>query len=364
MLDELVTLADCEAAAHRRLPTHIWDYIAAGAADEITVARNAHAFERILLRPRFLSPVTEPELRTTVLDTAISLPVILSPAAYQSNVHPDGEIATCAGAAQADTLAIVPARDGERIETIASASNGPLWLQLYHRNRRVTADLVRRAQEAGYRALCVTVDVPVQNPRERDRRNWFLPPYERVQFRLHDETFPNLRVPGYPFSLEDMHWLRELTALPIVLKGIVTADDAARATEAGADGIFVSNHGGRMIDTTPSTIEVLAEVISAVDGKAEVYLDSGVRRGTDVLKALSLGARAVGIGRPWLWGLAVGGPHGVHRVLEILRLQLEMAMAYCGQQTVQELKDGTVAVPPGWGPGAPVPPPRVPSQPA
>lgn len=358
MLDELITLSDCESAAERRLPRHVWDYIAAGAADEVTVARNSRALAELMLRPRFLAPVTAPELSTSVLSTPISLPVMLSPAAYQDNVHPDGEIATSAGAALANTLTIVPAATGERIERIAAAAGGPLWLQLYHRDRATTEELARRAHAAGYRALCVTVDVPVQNPRERDRRNWFLPPYDRVHFRLHDEALPDLRVPGYPFSLDDLHWLREATSLPIVLKGIVTAEEATLAVEAGASGIFVSNHGGRMLDTAPSTIEVLPEVVSAVDGRAEVYLDSGVRRGTDVLKALLFGARAVGVGRPWLWGLAVGGPEGVRRVIEILRLQLEMAMAYCGQSSVQALQGGVLAVPDGWGPGVQVSAPR------
>ncbi|MGB9184427.1 MAG: alpha-hydroxy acid oxidase [Solirubrobacteraceae bacterium] len=358
MLDELITLSDCESAAERRLPRHIWDYIAAGAADEVTVARNSRAFAELMLRPRFLQPVTAPELSTSVLGTPITLPVLLSPAAYQDNVHPDGVIATSAGAALANTLTIVPAASGERIERIAAAAGGPLWLQLYHRNRTTTEELARRAHAAGYLALCVTVDIPVQNPRERDRRNWFLPPYDRVHFRLHEESLPDLRVPGYPFSLDDLHWLRDVTSLPIILKGIVTGEEATLAVEAGASGIFVSNHGGRMLDTTPSTIEVLPEIVAAVDSRAEVYLDSGVRRGTDVLKALLLGARAVGVGRPWLWGLAVGGPEGVRRVIEILRLQLEMAMAYCGQSSVQDLQGGVLAMPNGWGPGVQVSAPQ------
>lgn len=364
MLDELITLSDCEAAAERRLPRHVWDYIAAGASDEITLARNSRALAELVLRPRFLRPVTAPELSTSVLGTPISLPVMLSPAAYQASLHPDGEIATSAGAALADTLTIVPAATGEGIERIATAATGPLWLQLYHRNRATTEEWAQRAHAAGYRALCVTVDVPVQNPRERDRRNWFLPPYDRVHFRLNDEVFPDLRLPGYPFSLDDLHWLRGVTSLPVVLKGIVTAEDAALAVEAGAAGVLVSNHGGRMVDTAPSTIEVLPEIISAVGAKAEVYLDSGVRRGTDVLKALLLGARAVGVGRPWLWGLAVGGPEGVRRVIEILRLQLEMAMAYCGQSSVQALQDGVLSVPDGWGPGIPAPAPHSAAVPA
>lgn len=358
MLEELITLADCEAEARRRLPRHVFDYIAAGAADEITLARNRRALRELTLRPRYLQPETAPELGTSVLGAEISLPVVLSPVAYQRNVHPDGEVATAAGAARAATLTIVPAGTGERIEEIAAAAEGPLWLQMYHRGRQTTEEWAQRAQDVGYRALCVTVDVPVLNPRERDRRNWFLPPYEHVRFALHDETFPELRVPGYPFSLEDARWLCRSTTLPVVLKGIVTAEDAVAAVDAGASGVFVSNHGGRMIDTAPSAIEVLGEVISAVDGRAEVYVDSGVRRGSDVLKALLLGARAVGIGRPWMWGLAVGGPEGVHRVLEILRLQLEMTMAYCGQGSVRALQGGTLAVPDGWGPGRPAPAPR------
>jgi 4-hydroxymandelate oxidase len=244
---------------------------------------------------------------------------------------------------------------------VGRALSGPLWLQVYHQNRPLTESLVRRAEDAGYRAICPTLDVPVQNPKERDRRNWFLPPYDRVRYALHDESFSGLWPSGYPFGPHELEWLRGLTSLPIVPKGILSPEDARIAAELGADALLVSNHGGRMIDTAPSAIEVLPEVVQAISGRVEIYLDSGIRRGSDVLKALALGARAVGIGRPWYWGLAVGGSEGVQRVLDILRAELDGALAFCGQASVTELTAGVVAVPVGWGPGqpsaAPMPPP-------
>lgn len=354
MLEQFINLSDLEAAAERQLPRHIWDYIAGGAADEVTLARNCTALRELLLRPRFLGEVEQRVLSTTVLEQEISLPVFGSPAAFQRAVHPDGELATHRGAARAGTLAIVPAGDGSRIAELGALALGPLWLQIYHRDRDTTAAWVSLAEQDGYTAVCPTVDVPLQNPKERDRRNWFLPPYDSVRYALHDESFSTAWPTGHAFTWKDLEWLRALTALPVVPKGIMTREDASRAVELGADGILVSNHGGRLIDTTASTIEVLPEIVDAVSGRAEVYLDSGIRRGSDVLKALALGARAVGIGRPLFWGLATGGSDGVARVLEILRSELEVAMAYCSQRSVTALEDGVISIPPGWGAGTPV----------
>jgi 4-hydroxymandelate oxidase len=189
----------------------------------------------------------------------------------------------------------------------------------------------------------------VQNAKRRDRRNWFLPPYRAVQYARHHEPFPDIWQPGFPFTLDDLEWLRGVASVPIVVKGVMTAEDARAAVDAGADGIFVSNHGGRILDATLSTIETLPEVLAEVGDEVEVYLDGGIRRGTDVLKALALGARAVAVGRPWFWGLAVGGADGVHRVLRILREELDAALALCGQSSVLDLDDALLNVPREWG---------------
>jgi 4-hydroxymandelate oxidase len=347
VLEEFVSLADFEARAEHLLPRHLWDYIAGASEDERVARRNLAAFEWLTLRPRILRGAGARDLSTTVLGTDLTFPVMLSPAAFQSDIHPDGELATTAGGARAGVLTVVPSLNG-RFDEVAAAAPGPLWLQIYHAGRAQTEALVRRAEASGYRALCLTADVPVPNTKERDRRNGFLPPYTGVTFPRHLDSAPDTTGYGSPVTLADLEWLVGLTSLPVVLKGVMTAEDARIAADSGAAGLIVSNHGGRLLDSTVSSLEALPEIVEAVAGQAEVYLDGGVRRGSDVLKALALGARAVAIGRPWYWGLAVGGADGVHAVLEILRRELDTTLALCGQTSVLELDPGLASVPEWW----------------
>jgi len=348
---DIVNLFDCERAAERALPRHLWDYIAGGATDELTTRRNRSAFDALIIRPRYLVDVSQRTLATTVLGAEVSLPVFISPAGNQHKVHPDGELATAQGAAKSGALMIVPAREGERIEELAVATAGPKWLQIYHRGRERTGELARRAEAAGYLAICITVDVPIVHTKERDLRNNFLPPHDYVFDASHGPIpTPWVDVPLLEqFTYKDVEWLRGATQLPVVIKGINTPEDARLAVESGANGILVSTHGGRIFDSTLSSIESLPEVVEAVAGRGEVYLDSGVRRGADVFKALALGARAVGIGRPFFWGLSMGGAQGVHLVLEILRGELDVTLAFCGYTAVQDVERRSVDIPVGWG---------------
>jgi isopentenyl diphosphate isomerase/L-lactate dehydrogenase-like FMN-dependent dehydrogenase len=247
------------------------------------------------------------------------------------------------------------------MEEVAKAASGPLWFQLYHRGYEITQMLVQRAENAGYKAIVLTVDTPLPAPKERDVRNRYANPFPLANFRANADDLAAMsgtdEAPDWrparvaPLAWKELDWLRSLTSLPLVLKGVRTAEDAHMATECGVDGILVSTHGGRQMDATLSAIESLPEVVEACKGRAEVYLDSGVRRGSDVLKALALGARAVGVGRPLYWGLPVNGAEGVHGMLELLRHELDQVLGYCGQTDVQHLEPHVVTVPYGWGNG-------------
>ena len=353
----LVNLYDYEALARRALPHNVWDFIDAGAMDEVTARRNRSALDGLALRPRFLRDVEGRDLSTTVLGTEISLPVMIAPAGGHKIAHPEGELATVRGAAKSRTLMMAATNSNYTMEKIAEATTTPRWFQLYHRGHEITEILVRRAEESGYKAICLTVDTPAPSPKERDVRNRFVRPFRLANFTgmegaAGDEETPSwLRTGVPPLTWKELEWLRSLSALPLVLKGVRTAEDARLAVEHGVAGILVSNHGGRQMDMTLSSIETLPEIAEAVEGRAEVYMDSGIRRGSDVLKALALGARAVAIGRPLYWGLAVDGADGVHGVLELLREELDRALAYCGLTSVRDLKPGLLSVPSGWGAG-------------
>ena len=339
-------LRDFEAEARRRLPPDVFDYIAGGADDEVTLRENEAAFARLGLVPRVLRSGGLPQLETDLLGSRLSLPILIAPTAFHRLAHPDGECATARAAAAAGTIFIASMASTVAIEDVVSAARGAaangagadIWFQLnIQPDLAFTEALVRRAENAGCKALVITVDSPVFGNRERDRRNGFA--------ELPDGMCcENMREPGEgdhgssgvrkiafspELSWEHIDWLRGITSLPILLKGIMHPGDARLAIERGVDAIVVSNHGGRQLDTVPATIDLLPAIATAVDRRVPIVIDGGIRRGTDVLKALALGANAVAIGRPVLWGLAAGGA-GVSQVLEILRAELARAMTLCG----------------------------------
>ncbi len=350
---DFTNLLELEELARAKVPRAAFDYIAGGSDDEVSLRRNREAFGHWALRPRVLVDVSRRDTSTTVLGERISMPIFVAPTAFHALVHPEGELATARGAAEAGTILVASTLATKSLEEIAAAGPAPRWFQLYMvKDEEVTESLVRRAHEAGYRALCVTVDAPVSGRRERDLRNAFALPPGLGARNLESAGLGQLpgrhegrsalfdfwsKVLNASHTWREVDWLRSISPLPIVLKGIMTAEDAALAVEHGAQGIVVSNHGGRQLDGTLGTLDALPEVVDAVRGRAEVYLDGGVRRGTDVVKALALGARAVLVGRPILWGLALGGAEGVRAVLEHLRMELDLAMALAGRPTIESI---------------------------
>ena len=343
-----LTLDDYEALARERMERSAYDYYAGGAGDERTLAANRAAFDRINLRPRVLVDVSAIDTATSVLGQAIDVPVLLAPTAFNRLAHPDGEMAAARAARGAGTIMIGSTLSTCALEEVAQACGGGLWFQLYvYKDRAMTQELIARAEGCGYRALVLTVDTPLLGRRYRDMRNGFVLP-EGISMKNFEAALTSAARWGahssfsaYVHDLFDatltwnaVEWLRGQTRLPILLKGILTAEDARLAAASGADGIIVSNHGGRQLDGAPASIEALPEVADAVDGRVEVLMDGGIRRGTDVLKALALGARAVCIGRPYLWALAAAGQDGVRDVLRLLREELALAMALSGRPAV------------------------------
>jgi isopentenyl diphosphate isomerase/L-lactate dehydrogenase-like FMN-dependent dehydrogenase len=328
---EPVNVFDYEILAQARMEPAAWNYYQSGSDDEVTLHANRTAFERIRLRPRMLVDVSACDMRTTVLGVPISMPVLIAPTAFHCLAHPEGECVTARAAGRAGTLMVASTSSTRSLEDIAREASGPLWFQLYFHSRESAEELIQRATAAGYRALVITVDSPRWGHKERSIRSGFrVPP--KANF-IDEDTPKDIA----SFTWEALAWLRSLTSLPIVLKGILTAEDAVLAVKHGVDGIIVSNHGGRQLDSVSATIEALPEVVEAVDGRCEVYLDGGIRRGTHILKALALGAQAVLVGRPVLWGLAVNGMEGVCHVLELLRAELELAMALAGRPTLESI---------------------------
>jgi 4-hydroxymandelate oxidase len=342
-----LNLADLEAPASERLDPSTYDYYRSGAGDEITLARNRTAFEELRLLPHVLRDVSEIGLETEVLGTPMSMSVAVAPTAFHALADPLAEPATARGAAAADAVFCLSSLSNTPLEDVAAVS-GRQWFQLYvFRDRGLTRDLVERAAAAGYGALLVTVDAPVLGRRERDVRNAFELPEDLTIACVGDAVAAGEGESGLAayfaaqldpaLTWSDLEWLAEISGLPVAVKGVHRPDDAERAIEHGAAGIVVSNHGARQLDTVPATIEMLPALAEAVAGRGEVLLDGGVRRGTDVVKALALGAAAVMIGRPILWGLALDGEQGVRRTLNMLRLELREAMALCGVASVAEI---------------------------
>jgi isopentenyl diphosphate isomerase/L-lactate dehydrogenase-like FMN-dependent dehydrogenase len=340
-----VNVVEYEALARARMNPAAWDYYAGGSDDEVTVRESRAAFERIRLRPRVLVDVSRVETATTVLGSPISMPVLVAPTALHGLASPeDAECATARGTGAAGTLMVVSTSSSRNLEDIAAAATGPLWFQLYIWTWKQADSLIQRAQAAGCKAIVLTVDLPRMGNRERDKRNQldlFYGPIMRTAYELAEEVVPIVDT----LTWDVLDWLRERTDLPILVKGILTAEDASIAVERGAAGVIISNHGGRQLDTSILSIEALPEVVAAVGGRADVYVDGGIRRGTDILKALALGARAVLVGRPILWGLAARAEEGVCHVLTLLRDELELAMALAGCPTLETISPALVKLP-------------------
>lgn len=353
-----INLFEYQTLAHQQLSPMARDYYASGSWDEITLRDNRTAFERYKLRPRMLVDVSQRDLSTQILGQSLQLPILIAPMAFQCLAHPEGEIATAKAAATLGSIMVLSTLSTQRMEDVASAKNQtPQWFQLYvHRDRALTCALVERAHAAGFQALCLTVDAPVLGKREKDMHNQFvLPPdMELANFsRLSnlEISYQSGESGLFAYFLEqinpaltwaDLEWLQSLSPLPVVVKGILRGDDARLAVEHGAKAVIVSNHGGRQLDGAIASIDALSEVVEAVGDKVDVLVDGGIRRGTDVLKALALGAKAVLLGRPILWGLTVGGEAGVQHAIELLRDELDLAMALSGCAKLQDIDPSLV----------------------
>jgi 4-hydroxymandelate oxidase len=347
-LAEAVSLSDFEQAAHERMSHMAWEYINSGAADEITLRWNREAFDRIRLNPRVLRDTSALKTKVKVLGQELPFPVILAPTSLHKLAHPEGEMATARGAGAAGAAMVLSTLSSTAVEDVAKAATHPLWFQLYvQKDRGFTEHLIARAEACGCKALVVTVDTPTDGARNRQQRAKFHLPsgvefanlkgmrVEMAGMDSEKSVFKNL-LPDQ-LTWKDIEWLQSKARVPVFLKGVLNADDADIAARSGVAGILVSNHGARNLDTVPATIDALPRVADRVAGRIVILMDGGVRRGTDVLKAMALGANAVLIGRPIFYGLATGGADGVTRVLNILRHEFEMAMALLGIDSVEKI---------------------------
>jgi isopentenyl diphosphate isomerase/L-lactate dehydrogenase-like FMN-dependent dehydrogenase len=378
---QVVSVLDLRPIARRRLPKVVFDYLDGGADGEFTLRENCRAFEDVTFRPRGAVSVPTCDLSTRVLGFDISLPVLLAPVGYSRLMYPEGEIAAARCAGAAGTAYILSTISGHRMEDVKAASNGPVWFQLYLMGGRAAAEgSIARARTAGFSALVVTIDTPVAGKRERDSGNGmkeligggilsklpFLPqflarPAWLVRFLLDGGVphLPNVVVPGQgPLPMtdvaaalasstvtwEDLRWIREQWSRPLIIKGVLTAEDARRSIDEGASAIVVSNHGGRQLDYVPASLHVLPEIVAAVNGQIEVLMDGGVRRGSDVIKAICLGARAVLVGRAYAYGLAAGGPAGVARAIGMLRTEMDRTLKLLGCPAIGALDSSYVNV--------------------
>jgi isopentenyl diphosphate isomerase/L-lactate dehydrogenase-like FMN-dependent dehydrogenase len=381
----VVNIEDLRQLARRRLPRAVFDYVDGGAGDEVTLRENCRAFQEVVLRPRHAVALEKCDLCTCVLGRDISFPAILAPIGYCRLLTPDGELAAARAAGEFGIAFTLSTVSGHKLEKTKAASTGPVWYQLYMMGGREVAEAaIERARVAGFSALVITIDTAIAGMRERDVRNGvkellgnsllakipFVPdvlmhPRWLAAF-LRDGGVPRLEnvvMPGVgPMPMmdvaaalarsvitwDDLRWLRKLWPGPLVVKGVLTGDDARRAIDGGADGIVVSNHGGRQLDTVPASVRALPEVVAAANGQAEVLMDGGVRRGSDIVKAICMGAQAVLIGRAYAYGLGAAGHAGVVRVLEILRADVERVLRLLGCASVSDLNPSLVGVPEAW----------------
>ncbi|CAI0409506.1 unnamed protein product [Linum tenue] len=323
----ITNVTEYQAIAKQKLPKMVYDYYASGAEDEWSLSENRNAFTRILFRPRILIDVSKIDMTTTVLGFKISMPIMIAPTAMQKMAHPEGEYATARAASAAGTIMTLSSWATSSVEEVASTGPGIRFFQLYvYKDRNVVAQLVRRAERAGFKAIALTVDTPRLGRREADIKN-----------RSLHVTLKNFEGLDLGKMDEDVQWLQTITSLPILVKGVLTAEDARIAVQVGAAGIIVSNHGARQLDYVPATIRALEEVVKGAQGRVPVFLDGGVRRGTDVFKALALGASGIFIGRPVVFSLAAEGEAGVRNVLQMLRDEFELTMALSGCRNLGEI---------------------------
>jgi L-lactate dehydrogenase (cytochrome) len=381
----VVSIADFRAIAQRRVPRSVFDYLDGGAEGEVTLRENCRVYDDVTFRPRHAVAFDQCNLRTRVLGFDLALPFLLAPVGYSRLMHPMGEVGAARAAGNAGTAYILSTISGHKLEDVKAASTGPVFYQLYLMGGRGAAEAaIERARVAGFSALAVTIDTPVSGIRERDHRNGMKElvsggPFEKLPYLpqilsrprwlasfLLDggiPALPNVVIPGKgPMPLvdvaaalaesavtwSDLTWIREVWRGPIIVKGVLTADDARRAIDEGAAAISVSNHGGRQLDCVPASLRVLPEIVKAVDGQIEVLMDGGIRRGTDIAKALCLGARAVLCGRAYAYGLAAAGEAGVNRAIEILRTDLDRTLRLLGCANVGELNRSYVNIPKSW----------------
>jgi 4-hydroxymandelate oxidase len=346
-ITEAVCLSDFEAVARQHLSPMAYEYISGGAGSEVTLKWNEEAFQKIRLRPKVLVDVSHIDTAINLFGQVMPFPILLAPAAYHCLVHPEGELATARGAGAAGATFVVSTMATTSVEEIAAVSTAPLWFQLYVQpDRGFTYSLIQRAEDAGCRALCVTVDTPVIGTRNREMRLKFALPEgmgrpnlsglqitaETIHRPREGEIYASVFDPK--LSWKDIEWILSFARVPVVLKGVINPDDAEIAVKSGVSGIIVSNHGARNLDTSPATIDALPQVAERVAGQLPILMDGGIRRGTDVLKALALGANAVLIGRSYLYGLGAAGAEGVTRVINILRAEFEMSMALTGKTSI------------------------------
>jgi isopentenyl diphosphate isomerase/L-lactate dehydrogenase-like FMN-dependent dehydrogenase len=346
---EPVSIFEYQELARERLSKKEYDFVAQAATDEITLRRVRGIFDSIMLRQRVLVDVSKRDMSTTVLGHRVECPVMIDPAGFHTRMHPDGELATARAAHAMGTVMVLSNSSAFTLEEVAAAAPGSKWFQQYiYKDRGLTLRMAERAKEAGYHAHCLTLDFPPKPPkRERSIRNAYSqepsPNYRDIDVPRYDYGLGHDAMRGvgelidYTATWADLAWFTANTSLPVVAKAILTAEDAIAAADAGVAGIVVSAHGGRQLDTVVTSIEALPEIVEAVGDRVEVFLDSGIRRGTDVFKALALGARAVLFGRPLFWGLAVDGEAGLRRVIEIIKDELEVTMALCGHSTLKTI---------------------------
>jgi len=381
----VVNIEDMRRMARRRLPDAVFDYLDGGAEGEITLRENCRAFEALTFRPRNAIAVPNCDLRTKVLGSELSFPALLAPVGYSRMMHPEGEVAAARGAGAAGLAYILSTNSGHKLEDVKAATSGPVWYQLYLiGGRQASEAALERARVAGFSALAVTIDTGTAGMRERDVRNgtaqlmsgnifgmipflgqFFSRPGWLTSFLLDGgiHKLPNVIIPGSgPMALidvaaalatsvvtwKDFEWLRVVWPGPIVVKGVLTGEDARRSIDAGAAGIIVSNHGGRQLDSVSATLRALPEIVKAVDGQIEVLMDGGIRRGSDIVKAICMGARAVLVGRAYAYGLGAAGEAGVHRSVEILRADLLRTMKLLGCTSIADLNESYVNIPKDW----------------